>query len=80
MGEIKELKMESSMTDENHCYQNAIAERVNGILKDEFNLDACFSNMFTAQQAVQRSIWVYNNKRRHFSLDLMTPEQFAMIA
>jgi putative transposase len=27
------------MTEENHCYENAIAERVNGILKDEFYLD-----------------------------------------
>ncbi len=30
------------MTEENHCYENAIAERVNGILKDEFYLDQCF--------------------------------------
>jgi hypothetical protein len=36
------------MTEENHCYENAIAERVNGILKDEFYLDQCF---FSTQHA-----------------------------
>ena len=42
LGHLRKLQMIPSMTDENHCYQNAIAERVNGILKDEFNLDAVF--------------------------------------
>jgi putative transposase len=32
------------MTEENHCYENAMAERVNGILKDEFYLDQTFAN------------------------------------
>jgi hypothetical protein len=30
------------MTEENHCYENALAERINGILKDEFHLDQTF--------------------------------------
>lgn len=64
-----------SMTDANHCYQNAIAERINGILKDEFNLDAVFPTLAAAQQAVARAIDSYNTRRLHRSLDLQTPAQ-----
>jgi len=35
--ELKRKKITISMTEENHCYENALAERVNGILKDEFD-------------------------------------------
>ncbi len=38
------------MTEENHCYENAIAERVNGILKDEFYLDQTFVNVAHAKK------------------------------
>jgi putative transposase len=72
---LGEHKMLSSMTDESHCYQNAIAERVNGILKDEFNLDAIFEDFRGLQLAVAKAIWVYNTKRTHWSLGLRTPEQ-----
>ncbi len=65
--------MLSSMTDEAHCYQNAVAERVNGILKDELNLDAVFSDFYGLRAAVARAIVVYNTKRTHFSLGLKTP-------
>jgi len=68
-------KIESSMTDDLHCYQNAIAERVNGILKNEFNLDAVFPDFCTAKKAVEHAIKIYNTKRTHWSLGLKTPEQ-----
>ena len=63
----------SSMTDADHCDQNAIAERVNGILKDEFNLDAIFRNFEQLRAAVTHPVLVYNTKRTHWSLDLLTP-------
>ena len=72
---LGEHGMAPSMTDESHCYQNAIAERVNGILKDEFNLDATFLNIEEAQQAVRHAVSIYNNKRTHWSLKLKTPAQ-----
>lgn len=72
---LGEHKMLSSMTDESHCYQNAIAERVNGILKLELNLDAVFDNFKELQIAVAKAILVYNTKRTHWSLGLRTPEQ-----
>jgi transposase InsO family protein len=65
----------SSMTDANHCYQNAIAERVNGILKDEFDLDAVFASHTEANDAVAQAVYRYNTVRRHGSLALHTPQQ-----
>jgi transposase InsO family protein len=64
-----------SMTDANHCYQNAIAERVNGILKDEFDLDAVFPTVRDAQDAVAHAIHTYNTRRLHGSLQHQTPAQ-----
>lgn len=62
-----------SMTDANHCYQNALAERVNGILKDEFDLDQAYPTFIEAHQAVARAIHTYNHRRLHGSLRLQTP-------
>lgn len=70
-----------SMTEENHCYENAIAERVNGILKDEFYLDQCFFSTQHACIATKSAIDIYNYKRLHLSLGYKTPnEVFKMIA
>jgi transposase InsO family protein len=71
--ELKKRKIKISMTEENHCYENAIAERVNGILKDEFYLDQCFFNTRNACIAAKNAIDIYNNKRLHLSLDYKTP-------
>ena len=57
------------MTEENHCYENAIAERVNGILKDEFYLDQTFTSVVHAKKAIK----LYNSKRLHLSLNYKTP-------
>jgi hypothetical protein len=61
------------MTEENHCYENSTAERVNGILKDEFLLDAVFKDYNDATKAVKDAIQIYNDHRPHWSLDLCTP-------
>lgn len=74
LGYLGSVGMIPSMTDESHCYQNAIAERVNGILKDEFNLDSTFQSFMEAQTAVRVAIEVYNFKRTHWSLGLRTPQ------
>lgn len=72
---LTKKKVEISMTEENHCYENAVAERVNGILKDEFYLDQCFVNTRHAKKATKSAIGIYNNKRLHLSLNLKTPDQ-----
>jgi len=75
VAELKKHKVNISMTQENHCYENAMAERVNGILKDEFYLDQCFSNLSLARKACESAIKIYNTKRLHLSLGYKTPEQ-----
>tara|TARA_R110000868_G_C10832553_1_gene759475 strand:+ start:411 stop:1268 length:858 start_codon:yes stop_codon:yes gene_type:complete len=72
---LQKRKIQISMTEENHCYENAVAERVNGILKDEFYLDQCFASTSHAKKATKCAIEIYNNKRLHLSLGLKTPEQ-----
>lgn len=71
--ELKKHDILISMTEENHCYENAIAERVNGILKDEFYLDQSFYNLSHACNAVKNAIEIYNTKRLHLSLGYKTP-------
>ena len=63
-----------SMTENGDPYENAIAERVNGILKCEFALDKTFKNYEEAQQAVERSICTYNVLRPHSSINYLTPD------
>jgi len=72
-GELLKRGVRISMTEENHCYENAVAERVNGILKDEFYLDITFFSVKIAQKAVKNAIKIYNNERLHLSLDYKTP-------
>ena len=72
---LRSYGMESSMTDADHCYQNAIAERINGILKDEFNLDAEFMDVNQLRTAVDQAVEVYNTIRTHWSLGLRTPQE-----
>ncbi|WP_317166386.1 IS3 family transposase [Yeosuana marina] len=70
---LKRNKIDISMTEENHCYENAIAERVNGILKDEFYLDQTFDNVAHAKRATKNAINLYNEIRLHLSLDYKNP-------
>ena len=77
---LRRNKMEISMTEENHCYENGLAERVNGILKQEFLLDEEFENKTMALKAVRQAIASYNNRRPHWSLDLFTPQQIHQAA
>lgn len=72
---LKGSNITTSMTENGDPYENAIAERVNGILKDEYNLYDTFSDYLTAHEAVKIAVSKYNNKRPHASCDYMTPEQ-----
>ncbi len=71
--ELKRKKIAISMTEDNHCYENALAERVNGILKDEFYLDQTFASLEEAKRAAKNAIKLYNSKRLHLSLDYKIP-------
>ncbi len=75
-GYIKILKKHNihiSMTKENHVYENAIAERVNGILKLEFLLGEKLKSFKIAKELVKESIKTYNELRLHTSLNYDTP-------
>lgn len=64
-----------SMTEgSTDCYQNALAERINGILKDELLPEkvGCLKDL---REAVKQSIYIYNNKRPHLNLKFNTPAQ-----
>jgi len=63
-----------SMTDGYDCYQNALAERVNGILKNELLLRRP-ADLQQATQMVRESIAIYNRERPHDSLEKKTPEK-----
>lgn len=61
-----------SMTDGYDCYQNALAERVNGILKQELLIELP-NDLEQARQMIDESINTYNNLRPHLSLQYKTP-------
>jgi len=71
---LEENKIKISMTTKYDPYENSIAERVNGILKGEFDISSSKAHEDEVQQIVQNAINTYNNMRPHFSCDLMTPE------
>ncbi len=72
---LNKRKVTISMTEENHCYENALAERVNGILKDEYLLDSVFGSYRDALNACREAVELYNTRRPHWALNLKTPQQ-----
>jgi len=65
-------KITTSMTDGYDCYQNALAERINGILKHEFLFTKC-NNYQELNVLIKQSIDIYNNNRPHLALKMKTP-------
>lgn len=72
---LKDKGVIISMGEAGNCYDNAIAERVNGILKDEYLLDSVFKDVEGAEKATRQAIYLYNNKRPHWSLQLKKPAE-----
>ena len=63
-----------STTQQYDPYENAVAERINGILKYEFGLINTIKNIEIAQKMVEQAVKIYNNERLHWSLNLKTPQ------
>jgi putative transposase len=63
-----------SMTQSGDPLENAIAERVNGILKEEL-LENVYPSFKEAQKAVAIAVSIYNNERPHGSIDYLTPSE-----
>lgn len=70
--ELQKNGIKPSMTDGYDCYQNALAERVNGILKHEFLIHKCNTGK-ELNKYISESVWAYNNIRPHLSLNMKTP-------
>lgn len=74
VGVLQKAGVAISMTEKGDPYENAIAERANGILKTEFAVGQLFTSTGEAQQAVAKSVRLYNDVRPHQSCDYLTPE------
>lgn len=72
---LRRRGIQVSMGEAGNCYENALAERVNGILKNEFNLDGNLGTLKQAQKAVEQAIKTYNERRPHMALNLKTPQE-----
>ena len=62
------------MTENGSPYENAMAERVNGILKTEL-LQAKYEDRQEAIKEIDKAIAIYNDKRPHLSIGMLTPKQ-----
>lgn len=70
----KRHRITCSMTDGYDCYQNALAERINGILKNEYMLIKP-NTIEEAKKMVKQSVDIYNQKRPHTALKYKTPDE-----
>ncbi len=72
---LKKNDLTISMTEEDHCAENALAERVNGILKSEYMLDHKFKTKRHAVLCSLEAIRLYNTERPHLSINYQIPAQ-----
>lgn len=68
------------MTEDDHCYENAQAERLNGILKQEYGLGETFRDKAQACAALRQAVLLYNTRRPHTSLNYQFPSQVHGVA
>ena len=72
---LNKSKIKCSMTQNSDPYENAVAERINGILKQEFNIDKYNQSLPVMKQIIKEVVEIYNNKRPHYSNFMLTPNQ-----
>lgn len=71
---LKEYRIKCSMTEKYDPYQNAVAERINGIIKQEFILGVKIKDLDLMKILISQSIEIYNKERPHLSCEMQTPE------
>jgi len=64
-----------SMTENGDPYENALAERMNRTIKEEFGMDRTLKNRQQVKELVVESILLYNQKRPHLALNMKTPDE-----
>ena len=75
IGRLQTAGLRVSMTESNHCAENALAERINGILKQEYGLGEELPSKEIAYRAVEQAIKLYNTRRPHSSLACRVPSE-----
>jgi transposase InsO family protein len=75
VGKLRARGLAVSMTEEMHCYENALAERLNGILKQEYGLGCAFRSKKQALATIDQAVFLYNTARPHTALNYETPEK-----
>lgn len=70
-----ENHIQLSMTENGDPYENALAERMNRTIKEEFGMDKVLKSKDQVKELVEESILLYNQKRPHLALKMKTPEQ-----
>jgi putative transposase len=73
--ELNKDKVICSMTENSDPYENAVAERINGILKQEFMIDKYNQKTKIMKQVVKEAVEIYNEFRPHYSNYMLTPNQ-----
>jgi len=73
IGLLESRQLAISMTQKNHCYENGKAERLNGILKQEYGLGGEFGRKAEVELAVRQAVTLYNQYRPHTALGYRTP-------
>jgi putative transposase len=68
------------VTERDHCAENALAERMNGILKSEYGLGVQFRTKASAHLAVGQAVHLYNTRRPHTALGYQTPQEAHSLA
>lgn len=72
---LEKHNIQCSMTQNSDPYENAVAERINGILKQEFDIDKYDMEISLKRKLIDESIQIYNEIRPHFSNHYLTPNQ-----
>lgn len=72
---LQDNGIEISMTENGDPLENAIAERINGIIKNEYLFDKEINTLSKAQSELKKAVDLYNNERPHMSLGMLTPKQ-----
>ena len=70
---LNDNDIKPSMTEKYDPYENAIAERINGILKQEFDIARNIKNLDVKKELIKNAIEIYNNHRPHLSNHMLTP-------
>jgi transposase InsO family protein len=77
---LQERGLGISMTELDHCAENALAERMNGILKSEYGLGRAFRTKADAHRAVNQAVHLYNTRRPHTALKFRVPAEVHSLA